>query len=359
MQISVVRPSELGPDEVAAWHSMQRETRYLANPFLCPEFAIAVDKFRPDARVAVLLDGPTIVGFFPFERRRFSIGVPIGAGLSDCHGLINAAGLEWDTRELLRACNISVWQFDNLVEGQRPFERYAVAVAPSPVIDLTDGFVAYQEKLRIKSSKFCRQLASKARMLERDAGKVRFIVDSRNSAGLRTLMRWKSDQYRRTGLKNPFDRPWFVDLVDYLFSIHNDWFGGQLSLMYAAETLISAQFDIRFDHVLAGWITTYNSRFGQRSPGLIHHLRKAKETAGLGIHLIDLGKGTEPYKQKLKNHDLFVAEGVVTGGSSLAAVHRVRSGAVRWAGSQIKRYPHLLRMYRAADRLLWRGGWTS
>ena len=359
MQISVARPSELGPGEVAAWHSMQRETRYLASPFLSPEFAIAVDKFRPDARVAVLLDGPTIVGFFPFERRRFSIGVPIGAGLSDCQGLIHAPGLEWDSRELLRACNISVWQFDHLVEGQRPFERYAVAVVPSPVIDLTDGFVAYQEKLRIKSSKFYRELASKARRLERDAGKVRFIADSRDSVGLRALMRWKSDQYRRTGLNNPYDRSWFVDLIDYLFSTHNGWFDGQLSLMYAGETLISTHFGIRFDHVLAGWITTYNRRFSHQSPGLIHHLRMAEETAALGIHMIDMGKGSEPYKQKLKNHELFVAEGMATGGSSLAAVHRVRSGALRWARPQIKRHPHLFRMFRAADRLLWRSGWIS
>lgn len=359
MQISVVRPSELGPDEVAAWHSMQRETRYLANPFLCPEFAIAVDKFRPDARVAVLIDGPTIVGFFPFERRRFSLGVPIGAGLSDCQGLVHAPGLEWDSRELLRACNISVWQFDHLVEGQRPFERYAVSVAPSPVIDLTDGFAAYREKLRIKSSKFLRQLAGKARRLERDAGKVRFIVNSHDSVGLRALMYWKSDQFRRTGRNNIFDRSWIVDLVDYLFSTYNDRFGGQLSLMYTEETLISTQFDIRFDHVLAGWLTAYNRCFSRRSPGLIHHLRKAEETAALGIHLIDLGKGTEPYKQKLKNHELFVAEGMAIGRSSLAAVHRIRSGAVRWASPQIKQYPHLLRMYRAADRLLWRRGWTS
>jgi CelD/BcsL family acetyltransferase involved in cellulose biosynthesis len=359
VQISVVRPSELGPDEVAAWHSMQRKTRYLASPFLCPEFAVAVDNFRPDARVAVLLDGPTIVGFFPFERRRFSIGVPIGAGLSDCQGLIHAPGLEWDSRELLRACNISVWQFDHLVAGQRPFKRYAVTLVPSPVIDLTDGFLAYQEKLRIKSSKFCRQLASKARILERDAGKVRFIVDSRDSAGLRTLMRWKSDQLRRTGRNNIFDRSWIVDLVDYLFHAHNDRFGGQLSLMYAGETLISTQFDIRFNHVLAGWITAYNRSFSRQSPGLIHHLRKAEETAALGVHLIDLGKGTEPYKQKLKNHELFVAEGMASGGSLLAAVHRVRGDAVRWARPRIKRHPHLFRMFRAADCLLWRYGRIS
>src|SRR5689334_11411149 len=102
MQISVARPNELGSGEIAAWHSMQRQTPSLGNPFLSPEFAIAVGKFRPDARIAVLADGPTITGFFPFQRRRFGIGVPIAAGLNDCQGLIHAPGMEWDARELLR-----------------------------------------------------------------------------------------------------------------------------------------------------------------------------------------------------------------------------------------------------------------
>jgi CelD/BcsL family acetyltransferase involved in cellulose biosynthesis len=349
VQISVVRPSELGRAEIAAWHSMQSETGSLANPFLCPEFAIAVGSFRPDARVAVLADGPTIVGFFPFERRRLGIGVPIGAGLTDCQGLIHSPGVEWDARELLRACNMSVWQFDHLVEGQRPFERYAAAVAPSPAIDLTDGFAAYQEKLRVKSSKFCRQLASKARILERDAGEVRFVVDSRDSAGLRALMSWKSDQFRRTGRINIFDRSWIVDLVDCMFNTHNDRFGGLLSLMYAGETMVSAQFDIRFDHLVAGWFTAYDRRFSAQSPGLVHTLRKAKEMAALGVHLIDLGKGTEPYKERLKNHELFVSEGMVARGSPLAVAHRVLSGVIRWAGPRIRRHPYL---FRAADQLL-------
>ena len=159
MQISIARPSELGPDEIAAWHSMQRKTESLANPFLCPEFAVAVDSFCPNARVAVLADGPDIVGFFPFQRRRLGVGVPIGYGINDCQGLIHAPDVEWDPRELFRACKVSVWQFDQLVEGQRPFERYATAVAPSPVIDLTAGFAAYQEKLRARSPQFCKDLA--------------------------------------------------------------------------------------------------------------------------------------------------------------------------------------------------------
>ena len=178
---------------------MQRETASLANPFLCPEFAAAVDTFRSGARVAVLADGPTTIGFFPYERRKFGIGVSIGAGLNDCQGLIHATGAEWDSRELLRACKIAIWQFDNLVEGQLPFDRYKVAVAPSPVIDLTDGFAAYHEKLRVKSPQFSKDLARKARKLERETGELSFTVDSRDVAELRALMVWKSGQYHRNG----------------------------------------------------------------------------------------------------------------------------------------------------------------
>ncbi len=328
---------------------MQGQTGSLASPFLCPEFAIAVGNFRPGARVAVLADGPAIVGFFPFERRRLRIGVPIGAGMTDCQGLIHSPGLEWDVRELLRACNMSVWQFDHLVEGQRPFEPYAVTVAPSPAIDLTDGFAAYQRKLRIKSSKFCREMARKARKLERDTGEVRFVVDSRDSAGLDALMSWKSDQFRRTGWINIFDRSWIVNLVDCIFNTHNDRFGGVLSLMYAGEILVSAQLDIRFDHLVAGWFMGYDRRFSRQSPGLIHTLRKAEETAPLGVRMIDMGKGAEPYKEELKNHELFVAEGMVARGTPLAVAHRVRSGAVRWARPRIRRHPYL---FRVGDQLL-------
>ena len=102
MQISVVRPSELGPSEIATWHSMQSETASLANPFLCPEFSIAVGSFRSAARVAILVDGSTIVGFFPFELRRLGIGVPIGFGLTDCQGVIHSPDVEWNAQELLK-----------------------------------------------------------------------------------------------------------------------------------------------------------------------------------------------------------------------------------------------------------------
>jgi CelD/BcsL family acetyltransferase involved in cellulose biosynthesis len=349
MQISVIRPGELGPDEISVWHSMQRKTESLLNPFLSPEFAVAIDMFQSDARVAVLADGSEIVGFFPFQRKRFGVAMPIGAGLNDCQGLIHAPDLEWDPRELLRACKVSVWQFDHLANGQGPFERHAVAIATVPVIDLTEGFAAYWENLRAESPKLFRNLIRRTRKLERESGDLLFVMDSRDLTGLRTLMSWKSDQYRRTGWVDRFDRPWIVGLIDYLFSTHNERFGGLLSLLYTGETLVGAHFGIRAGRVLAAWFPAYDTHFRNQSPGLINYMRMAEGATTVGVDLINLGKGTEPYKESLKNQHLLVSEGMVATGALPEVAHRLRSDAVKRAGPRIRQHQFL---FRVANQLL-------
>jgi CelD/BcsL family acetyltransferase involved in cellulose biosynthesis len=348
VQISVARPGELGPDEIAAWRSMQRATASLASPFLCPEFSIAVGNFRTQARVAVLYDGPEIAGFFPFERRG-GVGVPIGAGLNYCQGLVHAPSADWDPRELLRACRVAVWRFDNLVPGQRPFERYTFTARPAPLIDLSDGFEVYQKRLRIRSPKFCRELARKERRLEREAGELRFVVDSRDISELRKLMAWKADQYHRSRQLNFFDRPWVVGFMDQLFSTRNDHFRGLLSVLYAGETLIAADFGLRCGELLGAWFSAYDLRFGRESPGMIQHLHMAEQAADLGVQVIDMGAGPEPYKETLKSGELYIGAGIVSRGPVVGGADRVRGAATDWARRQVKRYPPL---FRAADRLL-------
>lgn len=218
MQISVVRPAELGEREFSAWHGLQAGSRELRNPFMCPEFAVAVGGSRPGARVAVLTDGSRYAGFFPFERGRLGVGRPIGAGISDCQGLVTAPGERVSADELLRSCGLSVWHFDHLIGGQQPFCQFQAAAVASPAVDLTSGFAAYADKLKDSSPRLRSDLGRKTRKLEREAGPLRFEVDVRDLNDLRTLMSWKSDQYRRTGRPDRFDQPWIVDVVDALFA---------------------------------------------------------------------------------------------------------------------------------------------
>lgn len=326
---------------------MQRSTDSLANPFLSPEFALAVGRFRPKARVAVLYDGQSIVGFFPFERRALGAGVPVcGWPGTLCQGLVHAPGAEWDPQELLRGCRLSVWQFDHLVAGQKPFERYQAAMAPSPVMDLSDGFTSYHARLTAKSPRFSRDLAKRTRNLARDTDQLHFVAESRDVSVLRTLMAWKSEQYRRIAAIDRFDRPWVVGLLDALHATRGPHVSGRLSVTYAGDQPAAAAFGMRSGPVFAGWFTAYDRRFAKYSPGLIQLMQMAESLAAAGVQTIDLGEGAAAYKERLKTYDIFVASGVVTRRSALSAAHRAGRNAAELAGQAVYRHPHLYRATR-------------
>ena len=338
MQIRVVRPGELGSGEIASWRSMQRSTPSFANPFLSPDFAIVAGQYRAGTRVAVLSEGQSTVGFFPFEQRKFGVGMPIAAGLTDCQGLVHAPGVQWDARQLLQACGLSVWKFDHLVEGQHPFERYRTASMPSPVIDLTNGFDSYYKELCARSPQLSRNIQRKARKLAREAGELRFVPDSEDKSAFRALLAWKSIQYRRTAQVDIFARPWAAGLTEALFGARSSYFSGLLSVLYVDDVPVAAHFGLRCDHILAHWFPAYETNFSKYSPGLILHLRMAEFIPSVGVRLIDMGTGIQRYKEELKSRDIFVGEGIVTGQSLLAAAHQARGIGGRWTVDTIKQH---------------------
>jgi CelD/BcsL family acetyltransferase involved in cellulose biosynthesis len=352
VRISVVQPAELGPAEIAAWRSFQYSSAPLANAFLSPDFAIEVGRVRPAARVAVLHDGNDIAGFFPFERRGPGWGMPIAAGLTDFQGLVHAPGFDWDPRALLKACGISVWQFDHLVPGQKPFERSQTAVAASPMIDLTQGYDAFFQDLKARTTKFCTDVRRKTRKIEREVGALRFEPDSHDVTDLRTLMAWKSAQYQRTGRIDRFSQPWIVQLVENLLETRNEHFSGELSMLYAEDVPVAAHFGVRFGSRLTFWFISYSTRFGVYSPGVLHTMRTIEDAAADGVELIDLGKGHKRWKESLKSYDIQVAEGIATRPCATAALHWARRTPTAWAIRQIRANESL---FNAFDTVLKKG----
>jgi CelD/BcsL family acetyltransferase involved in cellulose biosynthesis len=341
---------------------MQDRSAPLANPFLCPEFAQAVGRYRPSARVAVLSDGARPVGYFPFERRGLGVGMPIGAGLTDCQGMVSAPGTDWDAADLLTGCGLSAWHFDHLVSCGQPFAGYQVATAPSPVMDLTDGFAAYERRMRANSPRFWRDLGREARKLEREIGQLKLVADSRDVRDLRMLMRWKSDQYRRTGRVDRFAHPWVVAMVERLLATRGRGFRGLLSILYAGGIPIAGSFDLCYGGMLAGWFNAYDSSYARYSPGRMHLVRMAEEMTALGVRSIDMGKGRKHYKEKFKSYELTVGEGTATTRSALAWAHRLRLAPPLWAARQIRAHQrlftladHVLKQYGRIHTALWPG----
>ncbi|WP_217544940.1 GNAT family N-acetyltransferase [Streptomyces sp. GbtcB6] len=349
MDITIHRPGELTQSLCRAWHRAMDESPEYANPFLAPEFTIGVGKHRAGVRVAVLREGGEPVGFLPYERNALGVGRAVGLGLSDCQALVHRPGVGWDAQELLSACGMSIFEFDHLVAEQRPFAPHVTGTFASPVIDVKPGDAGYPEWLRATYPGLAKTTLKKERRLGRDIGDLRFEFDERDPAALRTLMRWKSAQYRRTGRMDRFARPWIVDLADHLFHVREEHFTGVLSVLYAGDRPVAAHFGPRSGTVLAAWFTAYDPELHYYSPGLMMHLRTAEAAARGGVTLVDLGRGDKEYKDWLKTRELRVGEGFVTRTHPVAAAHRLWRRPVRGLRNTVLAHP---RLRDPADRLL-------
>lgn len=345
MRIDVVRPQDLGDAEVRRWRDLQASAPTLANPFLSPEFTLAVGRFNPAARVAVISGDTGIAGFFPYERHALGIGRPIGAGLTDCQGLVAHPGIDLDVRVLLRACRLSVWEFDHLLADQSAFAPYHAQIRVEPVMDLAGGFETYFEGARQRSPKTIKTVRYKERKLGREAGEVGYTFSERDPAELRRLMAWKSGQYRRTGRTDRFAEPWIVALVEHLHAIGV----GVLSVLRAGDRPVSAHLGLRTGTVMAGWFPAYDTEFAKYSPGMVGHLRMAEAAAAGGVTQIAMGRGGREYKDWLKNGEFLIAEGRVARASAAAGLHWVKDTPVRRARSAVLAHPAL---YARADRVL-------
>ena len=320
MDVSVYRPDELTTADRTAWTTLQAKAHpsgrpHMTNPFLSPEFTLAVGHCKRAVRVAVIReDGPSgePVAFFPYQRYPAGVGRAVGLGLSDCQGLVHRPGFQWCADELLSACGLTLWEFDHLAPGQHPFEQSATGSFASPVMDVAEGWDAYLARLRAKSPNFTRTTFAKERRLRRHHTEVRYVHDERDPAVLRTLMEWKSRQYQRTGLADRFARPWITELVQQLFRTRSEPFAGILSVLYADGRPISAHFGLRTERVLSWWFPAYDPAYSRYSPGLILLMHLAEAAAGDGIAYLDLGRGDSRYKDSFKTGELSVSEGLAS-----------------------------------------------
>lgn len=355
MRIDVIHPNDLGPSEITAWHQMQKATPSFADPSLSPEYAMAVGRFRPQSRVAVLLDGQQVAGFFAFEPRRLGVAVPISGWLSTCQGVVHAPDVQWNMRELLRGCGLSAWHFDNLIAEQAVSASCHADISLSPVIDLTGGFDSYYARLRAFDHSLCREIERKARKLAREIGEVRVERDSRDPGLLSLLMQWKSEQYRQTDHVDRFARPWVAGLLHAMLAERSGHLSGLLSVLYAGDQPVSIQFGLRADEVLVGWFTGYDRAFSKYSPGVLQIKMMAEALGGLGIETLYMGKGASSVRA-FKTRDVEVGAGTVTAQSVLGITHRAVKDISQQALHAVRRHPAL---HRAADQILRSSGVSS
>jgi CelD/BcsL family acetyltransferase involved in cellulose biosynthesis len=341
MRVTAVPAGSVGASLLGRWSDLQASTPFLDSPYLAPEFVRAAADVRDHVEVAILEDGAGVIGFFPFERGRGSIGYPVGRSFSDFQAVIAPPAAEWDGPALVRGCGLVAWRFDHLLAFQQPLRAFHWSDAPSPYVDLSQGFEGYRSERKRAGSREIEKTLYEARKAERRAGPLRFEFHSRDEGVFATLLRWKSAQFRAAGIPDLIALPWVTRFLDRIRGEQGDAFSGVLSALYVGDALAAAHLGMRTRTALHYWLPAYNPELAPLSPGQLCFLETARAAAAMGIRRIDLGKGPEPYKTRLMSGSVQVAEGAIHLRAPVGAMWRAQHRTVSWArGSALR---HILR----------------
>jgi CelD/BcsL family acetyltransferase involved in cellulose biosynthesis len=322
MLTRIIKPDQLTGDEIREWTRLVRCNSALCSPFFMPEFTQATGVVHSGVRVVVAEQDGIPVGFLPFQNERRGQRVAVGGSLNDFQGLISDADADCDFAELLRHAGIDLLNCSKLLDWQAQMSPFILRRNPSPIIDLSAGFEGWESGLKDNGCEQLKQLARKERKLGRECGDVRFEFHTTSDSVLQTLVRWKRDQYSRTGELDVFSLNWPAHLLSHLLSSDSP-LQPVLSALYAGKVLVAAHYGLSNASVCHWWFPGYDPEYGKYSPGKILLRHILKESAIRGITRFDFGAGDESYKYSFANNSVEICRTVID-----------RNAARRWLGTR-------------------------
>ena len=82
-EFRMCKVGDLTSQEWSVWEQIRRDSAVYTSPYFHPEFIRAVAAVRDDVEIAVMEQDKHAVGFFPFQRERFNVGIPVGSVVND------------------------------------------------------------------------------------------------------------------------------------------------------------------------------------------------------------------------------------------------------------------------------------
>jgi CelD/BcsL family acetyltransferase involved in cellulose biosynthesis len=308
VQVTVVRPEELGPSERQLWHTYQQSSVATLSPYMSFTFAQAVARHRQSARVAVIEHGGVIQGFLPFETSAHNIAVPMGHPMSDLQGFVGS-GAVIDARSVIRKAGLRGWHFHHAPANQEylsPYHYHGTA-RRAPVIDISHGYHSYAGSHARPGAK---RLAEKERSLRRRLGSISLVWQSSDAEHLAELIRWKSGKYGSA--RQLFsDEPGALKIVHDLATSDSEDCAGVVSVLCAGEQAVAVHLGLLGPMGLYSWMPSYNPELSRFSPGLLMWMPLIEEAAARDILRIDLGYGQHSYKFDLANDSYSVVGGAI------------------------------------------------
>jgi CelD/BcsL family acetyltransferase involved in cellulose biosynthesis len=313
IDIKIKAAGELTAAERQAWDELQAADRAYESPYFALAFFDAVARHAPSTRVAVMRENGGIAGFFPFHRGPLGISRPLAGPVSDCHGPILRKGAGVDAPALIKASRLSMMALAHADGSTALFQPLLSKRHAMHVIDLGEGFTAYEAGRKSFAKSAFRAIRVRAEKAEKQHGPIRLLFADASAVTLKQLFAWKSDQYRATGQIDVLSAGWVRRLIEDLFKATGGSVRAQLSSLWLGDRLAAAHLGLRTGTAMHYWFPGYDPDLSDLSPGNILLHRMAKAAAEEGIRAIHLGPGDYRYKLEFANASLPLAEGVICG----------------------------------------------
>ena len=330
MSFDLVHPGDLSETQIARWRELQHPD--FGSPFLSPDWAIAVDRAqsRRRTRVVVIHEDGRDRGFFA-ARAGSAAAMPAGAPMCDYQAVVAEPDLQIDPQALTAALGVRRLDFSQMIARQAAFRPYAHGEALSHVVDVADGFAAYQAERKAAGVGVLKDAAKKARKVEREVGPLRFTAFSRDRGDFDQLISWKRAQYNATGQTDIFAAGWPLRLLEQLFDADDPSFGGGLFTLHLGDRLAAAHFHLHRAPIVHAWIISHDHAFERYSPGILLFTELLAWMDQTPYSRLDLGCGDYRFKAELANASEATMHGFVGLPSAAALVRRAAYGVVRAA----------------------------
>lgn len=347
LRSETLHPDDLTDADIGAWRALCATRPEFQGPLLGPDFARAVGAVRPDARVGVWRQDEEPVGFLAYHQRPGGLARPIGAPLSDYHGVVAREGL--DLRQGIADLGLSGFRFTGLIDPLRMAEPSISAEHEAFLIELTSSAEDYLEALRAASPKRFKNYRRLDNKLDREVGAITLRAPDHDPAALAQLLTWKREQLARTGVHDYLAPAWTQRLIEDLFARQDGPFQGLMINLYVGDQLVAGHFGVRLGDVYHPWIASTDPTLSAWSPGQLFLLRAIAAMPDLGLTTYDLGPGHEHYKRPYALSSRMIGEGMLVAsgprGRSVDASERV------WALAEA-RSPHMVgRLRRRLDAI--------
>lgn len=310
LRLQVLRPAELADADIDVWRSLCASRPEFRSPLLGPDFAHAVGAVRDDARVAIWREADGYpIGFLAYHHRPGDMARPIGAPLSDYHGLV--ADRPLDVRQDLAEFGLSAFRFTGLVDAHGDFASATAGRHEAYVIELDGPASDYLERVRAGSAKRFKNYRRLDGKLDREVGALTLRAPDFDRAAFDQLLAWKRDQLARTGAHDFLAPQWTRDLLASFLDMREGPFQGLMINLYCGERLIAGHIGVRVGEVYHPWIASTDPEMAAWSPGQLFLLRAIAAMPELGLKVYDLGPGHDHYKRPYAFTTQTIGEGMM------------------------------------------------